>query len=602
MRNTISKPVTVITALLATMLCAGAWTKESKPAAQATWNNYPEPRFPAPPPIPQSWKDVVPYARGLYESKLALAGYGLGLSTADQALCSPLIIFPVGADPMVVQAITRVNIEHHQSAYIVHDYELVGVSRQDAEALDRFNHAYTAEKGFMSVARWIDSWPDPNVPRRWLKSMRPDLYAMLYPSDHVLRTKLQAAKEKLTIENVGEAVQAFIQRTPDVNPGVFWGSGDWVRARRALGPLAPEWLGPVLFTDRWTVMNEAPFASQLPRLPSHDPLMIVMMKGVPPYPDDVWQLSEDKTIEALARVDRVRITDPEGTDLSFEISPEMAQRWAKGAYERGHLMLYPAAATGRFARSTTNYPAATLDGVWIPRAPLPSANGVVAGTAGDNGLFPKIEIHYKDGYVNEVVGGGVFGDLLRAFLKYPNINSATYPYEDRPGFFHLYEIAMGTHPKWTRDPDALVRGDLASEGLRSGVLRFGVGLGLEYDDPGAAAKPGSWQAFASKFNLPSEQGFHVYNYFATYSVHLRDSDKWVDLISRGHMVSLDDPEVRALASRYGDPNEILAEDWVPQVPGINAPGRYRDYASNPWTYAWAIKDMAAVGQAISRNY
>jgi hypothetical protein len=318
--------------------------------------------------------------------------------------------------------------------------------------------------------------------------------------------------------------------------------------------------------------------------------MMVMMKGVPPYPDDVWQLSEGKTIEPLAHVDRVRITDPEGTDLSFEISPEMAQRWAKGAYERGHLMLYPAAATGRFARSTANYPAATLDGEWIPRSPLPSANGVVAGTAGDNGFFPRIEIHYKDGYVSEVVGGGTFGDLLRAFLKYPQINSATYPYEDRPGFFHLYEIAMGTHPKWFRDPQAAMRGDLGPEGLRSGVLRFGLGLGLEYDDPAAAAKSASWQAFASKFNLPREQGFQIYNYFATYSVHLRDSDKWVDLISRGHMTSLDDPEVRELASRYGDPDSVLAERWIPEVAGINAPGKYEDYSREPWKYSRAVID------------
>ena len=39
---------------------------------------------------------------------------------------------------------------------------------------------------------------------------------------------------------------------------------------------------------------------------------------------------------------------------------------------------------------------------------------------------------------------------------------------------------------------------------------------------------------------------------------------------------------RALASRYGDPDYLLAEDWIPEVPGINAPGDYmRDYAPNP---------------------
>ena len=40
--------------------------------------------------------------------------------------------------------------------------------------------------------------------------------------------------------------------------------------------------------------------------------------------------------------------------------------------------------------------------------------------------------------------------------------------------------------------------------------------------------------------------------------------------------SLDSPEVRALTSRYGDPKELLAEDWLPGIPGIDAKGRYDD--------------------------
>ena len=48
------------------------------------------------------------------------------------------------------------------------------------------------------------------------------------------------------------------------------------------------------------------------------------------------------------------------------------------------------------------------------------------------------------------------------------------------------------------------------------------------------------------------------------------------------MTSLDNPEVRALASRYGNPDELLQEDWRPGMPGINLPGDYADYAANPW--------------------
>ena len=43
---------------------------------------------------------------------------------------------------------------------------------------------------------------------------------------------------------------------------------------------------------------------------------------------------------------------------------------------------------------------------------------------------------------------------------------------------------------------------------------------------------------------------------------------------------------RKLAAKYGDPDELLREDWVPRVPGITAPGSYADYSKNPasWIY------------------
>ena len=54
------------------------------------------------------------------------------------------------------------------------------------------------------------------------------------------------------------------------------------------------------------------------------------------------------------------------------------------------------------------------------------------------------------------------------------------------------------------------------------------------------------------------------------------------------------PEVRALASRYGDPKELLVDDWSPHLPGINAPGRYEDYAKDPWkTQVMVMKKIEA---------
>ena len=52
---------------------------------------------------------------------------------------------------------------------------------------------------------------------------------------------------------------------------------------------------------------------------------------------------------------------------------------------------------------------------------------------------------------------------------------------------------------------------------------------------------------------------------------------------------LDDPEVRKIAAKYGNPDELLREDWIPAIPGINVPGDYmKDYAANP--EAWVKKE------------
>jgi len=79
-------------------------------------------------------------------------------------------------------------------------------------------------------------------------------------------------------------------------------------------------------------------------------------------------------------------------------------------------------------------------------------------------------------------------------------------------------------------------------------------------------------------------------------VHLRNADRWVTLIERGRLTSLDNAEVRALASRYGNPDQLLTEDWRPEIPGINAPGNYTtDYAPNPWRTVKLVIDKVLGG-------
>jgi hypothetical protein len=116
-------------------------------------------------------------------------------------------------------------------------------------------------------------------------------------------------------------------------------------------------------------------------------------------------------------------------------------------YWPGHLLMYPDSATGQYSYTFEIYPAPNKD--WIPREPISMASGVIAGTNGSGGFWPRMEIRLKDGYITEVKGGGVYGDVIRQFLDYPRINDLTYPYYNHPGYWHLWEVALGTNPKFS---------------------------------------------------------------------------------------------------------------------------------------------------------
>ncbi|MDA2934439.1 hypothetical protein MYX82_08850, partial [Acidobacteria bacterium AH-259-D05] len=63
----------------------------------------------------------------------------------------------------------------------------------------------------------------------------------------------------------------------------------------------------------------------------------------------------------------------------------------------------------------------------------------------------------------------------------------------------------------------------------------------------------------------------------------------VRLAEKGRFTFLDDPEIRRVAAKYGNPDEILQEAWIPAVPGINVPGDYENYAADPGP--WIRRDV-----------
>ncbi|MFC1962460.1 hypothetical protein ACFLWB_00420, partial [Chloroflexota bacterium] len=63
---------------------------------------------------------------------------------------------------------------------------------------------------------------------------------------------------------------------------------------------------------------------------------------------------------------------------------------------------------------------------------------------------------------------------------------------------------------------------------------------------------------------------HMDTYFNTL---VADGNTVVD---KGHMVALDDEEVRKVAAKYGDPDKLLTEDWIPAIADVNAQDSYTE--------------------------
>ncbi|TAK08883.1 hypothetical protein EPO44_02005, partial [bacterium] len=368
-------------------------------AISAEKGKYPPPRFPSYLRPPKSIEDIMPFARAAVRqvggrTPLGLVEKGMGA----------LIVTEATAEEMVMQAIKRAYEERGVKVYIAAEHELVGVRKEDALKAIKATHWYTSEQGYMEVQHWVnDLFIEPDVPKKWLKERRPDLYKAMFEKGDEMPQSLKEVSRQLGSGKVAEGIIKFLDQHSDVK-AVFWRRGGRPRTARFLKQHSSKFYGNFIFDNRWELMNKAAT-----------------------FPGDIWRLAEERVLEALAWVDRVEANDPEGTEMSFEVGEEEAKIWASGAYNQGHLFLSPYQATGRFPYSVVEYPA--IQKKW--NAPIfTKANGVFAGTSNHTGSFPRIEVRVKDGYITEVKGGGLYGELWREFLKYPKINELNYPYQD----------------------------------------------------------------------------------------------------------------------------------------------------------------------------
>jgi hypothetical protein len=529
---------------------------------------YMEPRFPSYLKPVKSTSELMPQARALVRNKSALQGLGLGIVKQGETIG---LVYSIEAEDMALQAIQQALKERGVKAVLLPEYEFAGVTKQDALDLQKALPDHTAEDG-EETAGWIEgTFPDPDGVKKWLKAQRPDLYAQIFPPQTELSAHLKEVRDKFRGPVVGKALGAYLEKHPEMS-GIYWGKGGSSYLRRYLHPHEEKLLGLFLWDNQWDVMSE-----------------------MSNFPADVWQLLETQTLDPLAYIDKIRVFDPEGTDVQADLSQDQAERFERGVYHRGHMFMNPNQAYGRFGYSVVDYPGFQKD--WLSPDPEVIFNGMIAATNGHGGFFPRMEVHITNGDVTDIRGGGLYGDLFRTFLKYPHINDTAYPFYKRPGFFKVYEFALGTNPKGFRHPNEMLHGSgghLVPERNRSGVFHLAYGVFVQHG-PDSLEMPKEWIDFTKKYNLPIDHSFHMHNYFATYQVHLRNANRSINLVDKGHLTSLDSPEVRALASRYGDPTTILSEDWVPDVPGINAAGSYDDYAKNPWVVSKAQLDKILAG-------
>src|SRR5919106_1676374 len=148
---------------------------------------YPAPRFPSYMKPPKSIDDVMPFARAAVRqtggrTPLGLVEKGTVLIVADST-----------AEDMVMQAVKRAYEERGVKVQIVPEHELAGVSKDEARKAKEATRGYTSEAGYMEAERWIESrFADPEVPKKWLKERRPDLYKALFEKQNQMSPQLKA--------------------------------------------------------------------------------------------------------------------------------------------------------------------------------------------------------------------------------------------------------------------------------------------------------------------------------------------------------------------------------------------------------------------------
>ena len=305
------------------------------------------------------------------------------------------------------------------------------------------------------------------------------------------------------------------------------------------------------------------------RLPFITPEMVATPAHM--LPIDLLTALDHWTWERVSHARRIHISDPEGTDLTFTNHDEY--------YDSAREFFNPGL-IDRWFPQNTQYAKRPLGGhIWgkpwvFLGTDQEDGRGAIAGTMNHIGPHPAIRMTVDGSLVQEISGGGEYGDKLRAVQQ--RTADMQFPGHPGKGLLHWWEASIGTNPKIHRPREGFMQGWCCGlyERMRSGVIHIGFGTIISSEPEREAIRQG----------LPAGH-FHVHLYFPTVIAEMDDGRTEV-VIDEGHLKALDDEAIHDLAARHGDPAELLTEQWIPAIPGLNMPGDYAlDYASDPmdWT-------------------
>jgi len=242
------------------------------------------------------------------------------------------------------------------------------------------------------------------------------------------------------------------------------------------------------------------------------------------FPLDVLSALYPKTWDVF-RCDKdveVIITDPKGTDFRVVLSRDnINQKFPRDRRYAGQII-------ANEPGSVSHLPVGHGPNVLIPSEPLNDtsegvlrfdainpAPGVYRGWSGDAAYQEPVTCHVKQGRVTRVEGGREARIFERILAQDPQNVS------------QLREIGLGHNPKVPT-----YRGERGYHGANhAGAVHWGFGGG------------------------PQKSRIHIDTIMFQSTITANGSP----IVERGRLKALDDDEIRALANRYGDPDQILAE-------------------------------------------